>query len=145
MMKWALGVLLLVAGCAHPPAPVVVAPAPHAPPPAPPPAEPETEMRVSGTLGTLRDEEIDGPFQRSWDDITRCYRDAQSRLSYLGGKIEVKVRVGGDGTPKRVFVSASTMGSYEAERCILQVARGLTFARPHGGTEAEFAYPIEFR
>jgi hypothetical protein len=37
------------------------------------------------------------------------------------------------------------MGNYAAEKCILGVARALSFSKPHGGAEAEFTYPLEFR
>jgi hypothetical protein len=133
----------LAAGSHAPPKNVEPASAAAAPPPAP---RPETdEIQVSGTLGTLSDEEVSGPFQRRWDEITHCYQDATSKLWYLGGKVELKVRVTKTGDPKAVYVSASTVGNYEAERCILAVARDLHFSKPHGGPEAEFVYPIEFR
>jgi hypothetical protein len=134
----------LSVGCAHrpppPPEPVRQTAAPVAPAP-----EPDEEIHVSGTLGSLNDDEISGPFQRRWDEITRCYTEAQSKLPYLGGKLEIKVRVGPSGDPKKVYVSASNFGNYEAEKCILQVAQKLTFSKPHGGNEAEFTYPLEFR
>ncbi|HEX9102610.1 MAG TPA: TonB family protein [Polyangia bacterium] len=135
----------LVAGCAHeaqkpaPPPPPVAQPAP------PPREEPADEMKVAGTLGTLNDDEIAGPFQRRWDDITRCIDEVAQKQQFLGGKIEVKLRVTAAGEPKSAFVAASTFGNYEAERCVLAVARELHFAKPHGGGEAEFSYPIEFR
>ena len=139
----ALALAMAAIGCAHQPAP---APAPAAEPAPPPPAaEAPDEMKVSGTLGTLTDDEIAGPFQRRWDDITRCYDEATQRLSYLGGRIELKLRVGATGDPKSVYVASSTFGNYDAERCILQIARSLHFAQPQGGAEAEFTYPIEFR
>jgi hypothetical protein len=139
-------VIALAAGCAHQEkAPPPVEPVRQTVAPQPPPPEPEDEIKVSGTLGTLNDDEIAGPFKRRWDDITRCYGDAQSKLPYLGGRVEIKLRVGAQGELKKSFVSSSTMGSYEAEKCILGVARELTFSRPHGGNEAEFTYPLEFR
>jgi TonB family protein len=142
--------LLLLVGCA------VAACAHNAPPPAAEPVRqnaapaaeapaPDDEIKVSGTLGSLNEDEINGPFQRRWDDITRCYQEAQARLPYLGGKIEVKVRVGAAGEVKKVFVSSSSIGNYEAEKCILAIARELSFGKPHGGSEAEFTYPLEFR
>jgi hypothetical protein len=104
-------------------------------------------MSVSGTLGTLSDEEIGGPFERRWDQVSRCFAEARakSKLWYLAGKVELKIRVGQDGKPKTAFVSSSTVGHYDVERCILGIARELSFSRPHGGSEAEFTYPIEFR
>jgi hypothetical protein len=145
-LTWIL--LALVGGCAHS-APEAVEPA--APPPAPAPAPPRAvdeskdELQVQGTLGTLADEEVSGPFQRRWDDITNCYQQAQAKLWYLGGKIEVHVKVGKTGEPKTAYVSSSTFGNWDAERCVVGIARQLTFSKPHGGSEAEFSYPIEFR
>lgn len=144
-MRRGLAMLAAVAavGCAHKPAP---APAPVAEaPPAPPRTEAPDEMKVSGTLGTLSDEQIAGPFQRRWDDITRCYDQAAERLTYLGGRIDLKLHIGPTGDPTSAYVVSSTFGNYGAERCVLQIARALHFARPEGGAEAEFTYPIEFR
>lgn len=135
---------IAVAGCAH------EAPPPPAPAPirvaAPAPKEDDGDgMKLSGTLGTLGDDEIAGPFQRAWDDITRCYDQASATNPYLGGKIALKLRVGKTGDPERVFISESTFGNYGAERCVLEIARTLHFAKPRGGAAAEFSYPIEFR
>src|SRR5207302_10824488 len=131
----ALALALAVAGCAHEAAKPVPQPAPvvrEAPPPRHDPAE---EMKVAGTLGSLDEDEIAGPFQRRWDDITRCYDAVAGKQQYLGGKIEVKLRVTAAGDPKSAFVVASTFGNYDAERCVLTIARELHFAKPHGGGE----------
>jgi TonB family protein len=134
-----------VVGCAHKEAAAPVAAPPVArTEPAPRREEPD-EMKVSGTLGSLNDDEIAGPFQRRWEDVTRCYDDASARMQYLAGKIEVKVRVGATGDPKSAYVVSSTFGNYDAERCVLAITRALHFSKPHGGAEAEFTYPIEFR
>jgi TonB family protein len=135
----------LAGGCAHQePAPP---PATSAPPPVvheqPKPAD--DGLRVAGTLGTLGDDEIAGPFQRAWDDITRCYDQASAHNPYLGGRISVKLRIDKSGQPEKAFVSESTFGNYDAERCVLDIARTLHFDKPHGGNAAEFSYPIEFR
>ena len=143
-MRSALALALVVGGCAHEAQKPAPAPAPVAAKAAPAPEAPD-EMKVSGTLGTLSDDEIAGPFQRRWDDITRCYDEVAQKQQYLGGKIEVKLRVAATGDPRSAFVVASTFGNYEAERCVLAIARDLHFTRPHGGSEAEFSYPIEFR
>jgi hypothetical protein len=133
-----------VVGCAHEAPKAAPAPEPVVRA-APPPAEKPDEMKVAGTLGSLDEDEIAGPFQRRWDDITRCYETAAGKQQFLGGRIEVKLRVTQTGDPKSAFVVASTFGNYDAERCILGIARELHFGKPHGGGEAEFTYPIEFR
>ena len=136
---------LVVCGCAHEAPKAAPAPAPVVHEAPPPKQEPVEEMKVAGTLGSLDEDEIAGPFQRRWDDITRCYDAVAAKQQYLGGKIEVKLRVTQAGDPKSAYVVASTFGNYEAERCILGIARELHFAKPKGGGEAEFTYPIEFR
>jgi hypothetical protein len=138
-------VAALATGCAHEAPKAAPEPAPVVQRPPPPKEEPADEMKVAGTLGTLNDDEIAGPFQRRWDDITRCYDEVAQTKQYLGGKIEVKLRVAASGDPKSAFVAASTFGNYDAERCVLGIARALHFSRPHGGAEAEFSYPIDFR
>jgi hypothetical protein len=145
-MKRSAVILLLAAGCSHAPPPKSEpAPAPVVERPAPrPAADADDEIKVSGTLGTLNDEEVSGPFQRRWDDITACFTSAKSKLWYLGGKVELKFRVLHSGDPKNVYVVSSNIGSWEVERCILAIGRDLHFGRPHGGNEAEFTYPIEF-
>jgi TonB family protein len=144
-MRRLVAFVMVAAGCAHAPPKQAASTAPAVESAPPPRAEVADDMKVTGTLGSLSDDEIAGPFQRRWDEITRCYEDASAKLQYLGGKIEVKVRVGATGDAKSAFVVSSTFGNYDAERCVLQIARELHFARPHGGAEAEFTYPIEFR
>lgn len=143
-MTRALLLASLVAGCAHEAPKAAPAAAPVAQPAPPPREEPAEEMKVAGTLGTLEEDEIAGPFQRRWDDITRCIDEVAQKQQFLGGKIEVKLRVTAAGEPKSAFIAASTFGNYDAERCVLAIARELHFAHPHGGGEAEFSYPIEF-
>lgn len=144
-MRRPLACVLLLGACSH--APQKPEPAPRAEEPIRAASRPsaDDEMTVAGTLGTLSDEEIAGPFQRRWDDITACYQGEKAKLKYLAGRVELKLRVGQGGELLRAVVASSTLGNYEAERCILGVARELAFSRPHGGSEAEFTYPIEFR
>ena len=144
MKRAALVAALVVVGCAHEAPKAAPAPAPVAQEAPPPQHDEADEMKVAGTLGTLDEDEIAGPFQRRWDDITRCIDEVAQKQQFLGGKIEVKLRVTAAGDPKSAFIAASTFGNYDAERCVLAIARELHFARPHGGGEAEFSYPIEF-
>jgi hypothetical protein len=145
MKLWVASCVLWV-GCSHAPPPKQeTAPAPVAAAPAPAPkADADDEIKVSGVLGSLNDEEVAGPFQRRWDDITACFTNAKTKLWYLGGKVELKFRILHTGEPKNVFVSSSNIGSWEVERCILAIGKDLHFSHPHGGNEAEFSYPIEF-
>lgn len=110
-------------------------------------AHPSEDIQVSGLLGMLSDEEIGEPFHEQWNEIVQCYETVKNRshLWYLGGRVELKFRVGASGNTETAFVVSSSMGNYEAEHCIVAVAQKLHFAAPHGGAVAEFTYPIDFR
>jgi hypothetical protein len=146
MRRAALALLVLGAACRH---------APEARPAAPPPEPPiertaarpaaDEDMQVEGALGSLADDEIAEPFKAAWPKVTQCFTQGRARLRYLGGKAEVKVRVGEEGQVASAWLVGSSVGNVATERCLLGVVRGLVFARPHGGKEAEFVYPIELR
>jgi hypothetical protein len=140
---------LALAGCAKktpPPQPPPVAAAPE--PIERPVVEPKPDddgMSVSGTLGTVDDAEIAQAYKARWSDVTRCLREAAPRLGYLGGKVEIKVRLGKGGVVKTAHVQDSTLGHYAAERCLVELTSSMQFPTPRGGVEAEFAYPVEFK
>ncbi|MEO6951445.1 MAG: AgmX/PglI C-terminal domain-containing protein [Polyangia bacterium] len=138
---------LALSACARhvPPPKVPEAPVAEEQPTSAPAAAREDGMQLEGQLGTLSGEDIAGAFKTRWPDVTRCSRSAQDKLYYLHGTVQLKVRVGPDGAAESAYVEHSTLGSWEAEQCVLQVARGLVFPSPRGGKEAEFSYPIEVR
>lgn len=147
MSRLAIVVLLALPACARRvPAPKVAEPPPVAEKPAPAPVVSHDDgMKLEGQLGTLSGEDIAGAFKARWPDVTRCSRTAQNKLYYLHGTVQLKLRVGDDGAADMAYVERSTLGNWEAEQCVLQVARALVFPAPTGGKEAEFSYPIEVR
>jgi TonB family protein len=139
---------LALAACAkHVPPPKPPPPPPPEESVAPPPPKPDKpdEMVVTGVLGSLADDEIAQAFQNRWSDVTRCLRETPPRVNYLIGRVELKVRIGPDGAPKNAHVQDSSLGHYGAEHCLLELAQSLRFPSPHGGPEAEFSYPIEYK
>lgn len=137
----------LFTGCAkHLPPPARPESAHVEPPPPPPPkTDGDDGMKLEGQLGMLSDDAIAAAWKTRWADVTKCSRAAQARLAYVTGTVQLKLRVGADGLAKRVYVERSNLGSYDTEKCVLDIARTLQFEKPHGGSEAEFSYPIEVR
>ena len=142
---------MLVAGCGsdpppppkEPPKPVVQeTPAPE--PKMTPVREPDAEMTVQGegVLGSLTDDQIQGPIQQRWPEIQKCKMHNKPPW-YVGGKVTLHFRVARSGDLKRITIEESTLGNWTIEKCILTIARSLHFSHPRGG-EAEFSYPIEF-
>jgi hypothetical protein len=117
----------------------------EAPPPqSAPKPDHDDGMVVTGTLGTLGDEDIASTFRGRWSDVTRCLQ-TPPHLAYLIGRVELKLRVGSTGEPTVAHVQDSSLGHYGAEHCLLELARTLKFPSPRGGNEAEFSYPIEYK
>jgi hypothetical protein len=136
-------ILLALAGCASgPPPKPAQKPVEEPVREVRPQKSPDEEIAVSGTLGSLSDEQIAAPFQARWTDLGRCYATEKDKMHWLGGRVELKIRVDGTGAPKTVSV-ATALGHLPTEKCLLAIARQLKFAAPKGGTEAVFSYPIE--
>src|SRR5688572_4768043 len=92
---------LMAAACAKktpPPQAPVVAKEPEVERPPSVPTPEDDGMTVSGTLGTVDDGEIAQAYKARWSDVTRCLRESTPRFGYLGGKVELKVRLGRGGT-----------------------------------------------
>jgi len=106
--------------------------------------EPEDGIQISGSgvLGSLTDDQIQGPIQQRWPEIQRC--KAQVRPPwYIGGRVALHFRIARDGEVKKLNIEESQLGNWSIERCILGIARTLHFSHPRGG-EADFSYPIDF-
>jgi hypothetical protein len=104
----------------------------------PPPAD--DGMAVEGLSGTLTRDEVDPVMNRAVQRFQRCYVDAFEDHPYLAGDLALQFTVGPDGAVRDVVTTTSTLGAQPVEECILAIARGLTFPRPHGGQEAVFDY-----
>jgi hypothetical protein len=87
--------------------------------------------------------DINPVIQSNWDAVQDCYVGGVGKLRYVGGQIELKFRINRDGTVKHVHVARGTLGAWPVEKCILEVAQAMSFAKPKGG-EAVFSFPIEF-
>ena len=53
--------------------------------------------------------------------------------------------VGGNGNSEDVWVTESTLGNYDVERCLVEVGRRIAFHAPTGHKSTTFEYPVEFR
>jgi hypothetical protein len=134
---------LLFTGCAHappppPPAPVVQAAAP--PPVDPGPTSMESE------IGGMNEEAVSRAFAGLADGVVTCADQGRARLAYLGGQVTVKLRVDRQGGVRWAYLSASTLGDLDTEKCVLDLVRHKTWPRPVGGEGiAESSFEIDTR
>ncbi len=101
------------------------------------------DVQVEGLMGHIDRHDIQPVIERSWDRVQSCYSGGIGKKRYVGGLVELKFRVARDGTVKRVHVARGTLGSWPVEKCVLELARAMSFPKPKGG-EAEFSFPIDF-
>ena len=144
-----LGVAALAIACGGSPPPK--AQSPEEPVVAPPPSKaadgdgtPDDGMRVGGDgiLGSIDEDLVSRTLQPRLEEFSGCF-NKHKKLHYVGGTITLKYRVARDGSVKKIGY-ASDLGSWDVERCVLDVAKTVGFPRPKGG-EAEFEYPAAFR
>lgn len=103
------------------------------------------DIEVEGLKGRLEPHQIDAGVQPHQQGLARCYQSQLKGTKFLGGKLVLKVVVGPEGAVKQVTIPESDLGSWAVEKCMLEIARGMTFAKPKGGDgEADFTLPLDF-
>lgn len=104
-----------------------------------------SDIEVEGLRGHLQPVQIEKGLAPHQGSLARCYKSHARRARFLAGKLVVKFVVGPDGAVKQVQLSENDLGAWPVERCILEIARAMTFAEPKGGDRvAEFTIPLEF-
>lgn len=104
---------------------------------------PHNEPQITGILGTIRPAQVEMALSPRMNRFMRCFADRMGEVEYLAGSIRMAFRIHQDGSVAWVYPSQSDIGDRATERCVLQVASGTRFARPHGG-EAEFSWGFGF-
>ena len=103
------------------------------------------DIEVEGLKGHLEPVQIEKGVAPHQGALARCYKSQAKKSKYLAGKLVLKFVVGPDGTVKEALFDENDLGSWTVERCVLEIARGMSFAQPKGGDrEAEFTVPLEF-
>lgn len=105
-------------------------------------SEPD-DIEVQGTKGTFLPGQIEEAIEPHGGALNACYQSFSKKTKYVGGKLELKYVVGKDATLRHVQVAQSDLGSWTVEKCILDVARQVSFPAPKGG-DAEFTVPLDF-
>jgi hypothetical protein len=101
------------------------------------------EMRAEH--GIISQEDAEDAVRARWRELSRCYEAAGASRDFAGGAVRLRFRVGLDGHTTEAHVLESRLGSFEVERCLVDVGRTITFPRPQGGAVASVEYSMEFR
>jgi hypothetical protein len=134
-----LALVALVGCAAEPPPPAVTAGEPVAVP-----EKLDTLPAMESEIGGLNEEAMDKAFAALGADVQRCVESASGKLDVLGGDIKLRLRIDRKGGARWAYVSASTLGDRDVEKCILESARAKSWPLPVGGEGlAEKSYAID--
>lgn len=124
-----------------------------APPPAAPkadaapkaaPAKPKQQMAMGGQLGSLDEGKVNQTFATLVPRFGECLAQGSSRVEFLGGHVKFAIRVGLDGSAKWAYLSESTLGDRDTERCMLNIAKGARWPLPQEGEgQAQRAFDFD--
>lgn len=104
------------------------------------PPEPEKvdtgPTSMESEIGGLNEEAMDAAFASL--DVNHCI---EQRGETLGGELKLKMRIDRRGGTRWAYLSRSTLGDRDAEKCVLNLVRARSWPRPLGGegiAEKEF-------
>ncbi len=100
-------------------------------------------MEVRGLRGRLELADIKAGLAPHQEDFVDCHRSRTKRRRYIGGQLKLAVDVSKDGLVKQVRLIESDLGAWDIEHCILEIARTMKFAKPHGGADTDFTVPMD--
>lgn len=138
-VAWVL--VIVIAGCGSS--------APHTTKAAPKEAPTENEEASStpaarSEIGGLNEEAVARAFERMNDDVQNCFAQGTTKISSLGGHVKMKLRIDPKGALRWAYMSESTLGDRDTEKCLLDAARGKSWPLPVGGDGlAERAYDVD--
>lgn len=106
-------------------------------------SEEEDGVEIVSTQGKLDPDAVTRAIQPRAGAIEGCYADHVGRRKWLGGGIELRWDVTADGALAQVRVVRSDLGAWAIEKCVLDIARQLSFGKPRGG-KAHVSAPLSF-
>lgn len=105
--------------------------------------EPQDGMEVQGLKGYLDPVDIQQGITPHTTALSACFSDGTKTARHIGGKLELQFTVATSGDVAKVQVFTSDIGAWDVEKCLLNVGRQMTFAKPKGG-DAVFTLPLSF-
>ena len=74
-------------------------------------------------IGGLNEEAVAKSFERMNDAVQNCFATGTGKINALGGHLKMKLRIDSKGALKWAYMSESTLGDRDTEKCLLDAAR----------------------
>ena len=104
--------------------------------------EPDDGLEVESTRGKMDPDAVEAGLAPHAAALQDCYLSRVGKQKWLSGKVELKWEVARDGTLTSAQVVWADLGHWGVERCMLDLARTMSFGKPKGG-DADFTIPLE--
>ena len=104
---------------------------------------PESGVTVLNSKGRMEQAAVEEGIKPHEAELSDCYMTKVGRRRWLGGHVQIHWDIKADGVLAAVKLAESDLGAWPIEKCLLDVARSATFARPIGGP-ADFVLPLDF-
>lgn len=101
-------------------------------------------MRASATIGGMNQEAVETTSRSALPEARGCLDEGRRRAPYLGGDVEIFLRVDRQGRAIVVLLPRSTLGDHDVEACILEALRNKQWPRPVGGEVGEIRQSFSF-
>jgi hypothetical protein len=108
------------------------------------PNKPKARFAMSGQLGSLDEGKVNETFSTLVPRFGECLSQGSSRVEFIGGHVKFAIRIALDGAAKWAYLSESTLGDRETERCMLNIAKGARWPIPEEGEgQAQRAFDFD--
>jgi hypothetical protein len=108
------------------------------------PKRKKQHLSVTGQLGSLDEGKVDDTFNRLMPQFGSCLSQASSRVEFIGGHVKFFIRISLEGSAKWAYLSESTIGDRDAERCMLSAAKSARWPQPlEGEGQAQKAFDFD--
>jgi len=107
------------------------------------PTEEDDGVEIVSTRGKIDPDAVTRAIEPHAGAIEACYTSNVGRRKWMGGGVELRWDVAADGVLSQVRLTRSDLGAWAIEKCVLDIARGLSFGKPKGG-KAHVSAPLSF-
>jgi TonB family protein len=106
-------------------------------------SEPEDGVEIVHARGHMELSDVEAGIAPYTAQLTACYTKQLGKRRWIGGHVSLHWDIKADGEVTAVKLAESDLGAWPIERCLLEIARQATFAKPRGG-DTDFSIPLEF-
>jgi len=88
---------------------------------------------MESEIGGMNEEAVGHAFDALQTEVAACIREGSERVREIGGRFVLSLRIDRQGALRWAYLSESTIGDRETEKCVLGLARVRSWPKPVGG------------